>query len=103
MDETIQVGAGTSSLVLPAGPYLRVSGDGVRLTIGGAGGVSLEGSFAFEQQRRCEVLGERVEDVASLRAHSALLEHLVHASVAREQVAGPEVPRVIGFVVSQHR
>ena len=46
IDERIQVGAATVRLVLPIGPYLRVEGTGILLTIAGQ---SLSGNVAFEQ------------------------------------------------------
>ncbi len=49
IDETIQVGAGTLRLQLPAGPYLRVEGTGIQLTIAGQ---RLSGNVAFEQITR---------------------------------------------------
>src|SRR4029079_11575979 len=49
VDESIQVGAATVGLQLPAGPYLRVEGTGIQLTIAGQ---SLSGNVAFEQVSR---------------------------------------------------
>ena len=46
VDETIQVGLGTNSLNLPAGPFLRVSGTDVRLNVAGQ---SLSGDFSIER------------------------------------------------------
>jgi hypothetical protein len=44
--ESLAVGAGTVAIDLPAGPYLRVSGTGVALTIAGQ---TLRGDFSFER------------------------------------------------------
>ncbi|HXG49000.1 MAG TPA: VCBS repeat-containing protein, partial [Methylomirabilota bacterium] len=46
VNDTIQVGGGTLSLSLPAGPFLRVTGTGVRLSVAGQ---TLTGNFSFEQ------------------------------------------------------
>ena len=46
VDETIEVGLGTNTLSLPAGPFLRVSGTDVRLNVAGQ---SLSGDFAIER------------------------------------------------------
>ena len=46
VSQTMQVGNGTVSLALPAGPYLRVAGTGVSLTVAGQ---TLSGDFAFER------------------------------------------------------
>ncbi len=44
--QTLQVGTGTVSLALPAGPYLRVAGTGVSLIVAGQ---TLSGDFSFER------------------------------------------------------
>ena len=44
--ETFTVGATSATLTLPAGPYLRVSGTGVQLSVAGQ---TLTGNFALEQ------------------------------------------------------
>ena len=46
VDEVIRLGASTTTLSLPVGPYLRVAGTDVRLTLGTQ---SISGDFAFEQ------------------------------------------------------
>ena len=46
VNQTLTVGGQTLSLVLPVGPYLRVSGTGVSLTIAGQ---TLTGDFAFQR------------------------------------------------------
>ncbi len=47
VSDSITVGGSTIVLDLPTGPYLRVEGIGVALTVAG---VTLSGDFAFEQQ-----------------------------------------------------
>src|SRR6185436_13503479 len=44
--ETLAVGTQTLTLDLPAGPYIRVEGTNIKLTIAGQ---SLTGNFAFEK------------------------------------------------------
>ena len=51
VDETIQVGAGTARLQLPAGPYVRIEGTGINLTIAGQ---SLSGNVVFERFTRAD-------------------------------------------------
>ncbi|MGB8165867.1 MAG: hypothetical protein WCF18_00050, partial [Chthoniobacteraceae bacterium] len=49
VDEAIEIGGGVQTLILPAGPFLRVTGDDLVLT---AAGQKLRGSFAFQQVTR---------------------------------------------------
>ena len=51
INESIQVGAGVSTLALPAGPFLRVTGDDIILSVAGQ---TLRGNFAFEQFTRAD-------------------------------------------------
>ncbi|MBK8459221.1 MAG: hypothetical protein IPL43_02530 [Micropruina sp.] len=46
VSESLQVGAGTVSLALPPGPYLRIAGEGLRLRVAGQ---SLSGDVVIEQ------------------------------------------------------
>ncbi|MEQ1861602.1 MAG: LEPR-XLL domain-containing protein, partial [Chthoniobacteraceae bacterium] len=46
VNETFKIGAATSTLVLPAGPFVRVEGTGVSLAVMGQ---TLSGNFAIEQ------------------------------------------------------
>ena len=49
VDESIEVGGGIHTLVLPAGPFLRVTGENLQLKVAGQ---TLRGTFAFEQLTR---------------------------------------------------
>lgn len=60
VSETVNVGASTITIDLPAGPYLRVSGTGVSLGLLGA---TLTGNFTFEQ--RTSQSGSRMITVAA--------------------------------------
>jgi hypothetical protein len=46
VNESLTVGGQQLALALPAGPYLRVAGEGITLTIEGQ---KLTGNFSFEQ------------------------------------------------------
>ncbi|NMM34119.1 MAG: hypothetical protein HHJ13_09000, partial [Phycicoccus sp.] len=85
--ETLAVGAGTVSIDVPAGPYLRLAGTGITL---GILGQSLRGDFAFERATAAGVdtfLGT-ADDTTVTRIAAANVELALTAGAARLAITG---------------